>query len=166
MVLVTTNQYDDGEAGHNGNLTQQTQHATATDTRVTAYTYDFRDRQTTTTGEIDFFQKTYYDNLNRKVKVERYDTSEDGNLISRSEFLFDNRGRQYRTLRYGVNPSTGVVGCPLTSNTWYDAGRNRLQSLPAGSKLFTKTTYDGLGRPITTYSGYTPVSPSPLRAGA
>jgi len=160
MVLVTENVYDGGEDGGDGNLTQQTQYADATDTRITSMTYDFRSRLLTTTGEIDFFQKNVYDNLNKKIQVERYDTDEEGNLIARSEFLFDDRGRQYRTIRYGVNPSTGIVGYPLTSNTWYDAGRNRIQSLPAGAKLFTKTEYDSLGRPTATYSSYTPESSS------
>ncbi|WP_437191561.1 glycosyltransferase [Planctomicrobium sp. SH527] len=156
MVLVTANVYDNGNDGDDGNLTQQTQYAAAADTRVTSMTYDFRSRPITTDGEIDYFQKNYYDNLDQQIKVERYDTTENGTLIARSETLFDDRGRQYRTIRHGVNPSTGAVGNALTGNTWYDAAGNSIQSLPAGSKLFTKTTYDSLGRSVVSSSGYTP----------
>lgn len=156
MVLVTAKVYDNGTAGGDGNLTERTLYVNATDMRVTMFTYDFRSRLVTTDGELDYFEKNDYDNLNRKIKVERYDTGAAGPLIARSEALFDDRGRVYRTIRHGVNPSTGVVGQALTSNTWYDAANNTIQSLPEGSKLFTKTIYDGLNRPKTIYSGYTP----------
>jgi len=41
MVKVTANQYDSGNDGDDGNLTQQTQYVTASDTRVTTFTYDW-----------------------------------------------------------------------------------------------------------------------------
>jgi len=55
MVKVTANQYDSGNDGDDGNLTQQTQYVTASDTRVTTFTYDWRNRRTDTDGEIDFY---------------------------------------------------------------------------------------------------------------
>src|SRR5690606_6310404 len=57
MVLVTENEYDGGTAGGDGNLTEQTQHATASDTRVTMFVYDWRNRRVDTDGEIDVFQR-------------------------------------------------------------------------------------------------------------
>jgi hypothetical protein len=61
MVLVTENQYDGGSVGGDGNLTQQTQHVDASTTRVTSFTFDWRNRRTDTDGEVDFYEKVYYD---------------------------------------------------------------------------------------------------------
>lgn len=154
MVVVTEHQYDGGSSGGDGNLTQQTQYVTATETRVTTYAFDWRNRQTDTDGELDFYQKTYYDNLDRVVKTERYDTTASGNLIARSETQFDNRARTYQTIRYAVDPATGTVGNSLVDNTWYDAADNPIKQLPGGTQRFTKTAYDSLGRAATTYVGF------------
>ena len=154
MVVVTGNEYDNDADGGDGNLTEMTQHVDDTTTRVTDMTYDFRNRRVTTDGEVDYFEKSYYDNLDRVVMSERYDTSEEGNLIARSETLFDDRGRVYQSIRYAVDPDTGDVGNSLTDNTWFDAANNVIKSLPSGSQLFTKTEYDSLNRPQTRYTGY------------
>jgi RHS repeat-associated protein len=154
MVLVTESEYDGGSAGGDGNLTRVTQHVDASTTRVTSFTYDWRNRRTDTDGEIDFYEKLYYDNLDRVTKTERYDTTSGGNLIARSETKFDDRGRSYQMIRYGVNPTTGAVGNSLTDNTWYDAAGHVLKSLPAGARRFTKSVYDGLGRRTKQSRGY------------
>jgi len=154
MVLVTENEYDSGNDGDDGNLTKQTAHVDATSTRVTSITYDWRNRRTDTDGEIDYYEKTYYDNLDRTTKNERYDTTANGNLIARSETKYDDRGRVYQTIRHGVDPSTGTVGNSLTDNTWYDAAGNVIKHLPAGAKLFAKTVFDGLGRKTKQYQGF------------
>ncbi len=140
MVLVTQREYDNDADGGDGNLTEQTQHVDGTETRVTSFSYDWRNRRTASDGEVDFYQKNYHDNLGRVTKTERYDTTSGGNLIARSETKYDDRGRVYQTVRYAVDPSTGTVGNSLTDNTWYDAAGNTIKQLPAGSKLFTKTT--------------------------
>ena len=154
MVLITTNVYDGGSAGGDGNLTHQTQQVDASTTRVTTMTYDFRDRQVTTDGEVDDFAKVYYDNLDRVIKFERYDTTSGGNLIGRSVTKFDARDRVYQTIVYAVDPATGTVGNSLTDNFWFDAAGNQIKSFPAGSSLFTKTTYDSLGRQTIQYTAY------------
>ncbi|MEI8381047.1 MAG: RHS repeat-associated core domain-containing protein [Planctomycetota bacterium] len=154
MALVTANEYDGGTDGGDGNLTSVTQQVSATTTRVTSMTYDFRGRRATTDGEVDYFEKTYYNNLNHLVMTERYDTTSAGNLIARNEVRFDDRSRVYQTVRYEVDPSTGTVGNALTDNTWRDAAGNVIKSLPSGSKQFTKTTYDSLGRAKVTCKGY------------
>jgi len=154
MVLVTENEYDSGNDGGDSNLPKQTQHVDASTTRVTTFTFDWRNRRTDTDGEIDFYEKTCLDNLDRVTKTERYDTTAGGNLIARSETKHDDRGRAYRSIRYGVNPSTGAVGNSLTDNTWYDAAGNVIKQLPSGAKLFTKNTYDGLGRRTKQYQGF------------
>ena len=53
-----------------------------------------------------------------------------------------------------MNPATGTVGNTLTDNIWFDAASHAIKSLPSGSKEFTKTTFDSLGRPIVSYKGY------------
>jgi len=145
---------DSGNDGGDGNLTKQNQHVDASTTRETTYTYDWRNRRTDTDREIDFYEKLYYDNQDRVTKTERYDTTAGGNLIARSETKYDDRGRVYQSIRYGVNPSTGAVGNSLTDNTWYDSAGNIIKQLPAGSNLFTKYTYDGLGRRTKQYQGF------------
>ncbi|QDU01709.1 tRNA3(Ser)-specific nuclease WapA precursor [Gimesia chilikensis] len=154
MVQVSGFEYDEGTAGGDNNLTQQTAYAAASDTRITSFTYDWRNRNVDTDGEIDFFQKFYYDNLDRVTKSERYDTTSVGNLIARSETKFDDLGRVYQTVGYGVDPSTGTVGNSLTNNTWYDPAGNAIKQLPSGSDLFTKNSFDSLGRSTAQYIGY------------
>ncbi|MEO8495591.1 MAG: RHS repeat-associated core domain-containing protein, partial [Planctomycetota bacterium] len=154
MVQITGLQYDDGNDGGNSNLTQQTQYVDDSTTRVTSFEYDWRDRRTTIDGEEDLFQKLTYDNLDHVVKTERYDTTASGNLVALSETRFDDRGRLYQSVRFGVDPATGSVGNSLTDNTWFDAAGNPIKQLPAGSSQFTKTAYDSLGRGIAQYQGY------------
>ncbi len=154
MVVVSANQYDGGQPGGNGNLTQQTQHVDASTTRVTEFSYDFRNRRLTTDGEVDYFEKSDYDNLNRVIKTERYDTDENGNLLARSETKYDNLSRVYQEIQYGVDPATGTVGNSLVNNTWYDESGNVIKTQEAGARSWTKTTFDSLNRSIDQYQGY------------
>ena len=62
-------------------------------TRVTTYTDDWRGRRTAVDGEEDFYEKTFYDNLDRVTNVDRHDTASGGNLIARSETKCDDRVR-------------------------------------------------------------------------
>jgi RHS repeat-associated protein len=154
MVLVTEHEYDSGSAGANGNLTKTTQYVDGSTTRVTNFGYDWRDRQISIDGEVDFYQENTFDNLDRVTKVERKNTTSSGNLIARSETFFDDLGRVYQTKRYAVNVSTGSVGNALTDNTWFDEAGNVIKQKPAGSEAFTKSVYDGLGRQTKRYIGY------------
>lgn len=159
MVQITGMVYDDGMSGGDGNLTKNTAYVDASSSRVTSFLYDFRNRRTATNGEVSFYEEVLYDNLNRVIRRDRKNSTAAGNLIAQSETKFDARNRVYRTLRYAVNPSTGLVGDSLSDNTWYDASRNVLCTLPAGSDQFSKNVYDGIARMITSYSGYTPSGP-------
>ena len=96
----------------------------------------------------------YYDNLDRTIKSERYDTTLSGNLVGRSLSMYDDRSRVFQTVRYAVDPSTGSVGNALADNAWFDAAGNVLKSLPSGSNLFTKFAYDGLGRMTAQYQAF------------
>ena len=46
------------------------------------------------------------------------------------------------------------MGNSLTDNTWYDAAGNVIKRQTAGSKQFTKTVFDGLGRQTQEYQGF------------
>ena len=153
MVVVTENQFDGGDVG-DGNMTQLIQWVDGSTSRVTSLIYDWRDRRTDTDGEVDFYEKTYYDNLDRTIENERYDTTSGGNLIGRNEIKYDDRGRTYRTIRYGVDPATGTVGNSLADNIWFDASSRVIKQLPEGAQLFAKDVYDGLGRLTKQYHGY------------
>ena len=154
MVKVQENEYDGGEPGGDGNLTQQTAYASDTDTRVTTFAYDFRNRRISEQGEESYYVEFLYDNLDRVFQTNRRNTDAEGNLIGRIETKYDNQGRVYQSYVYGVNPSTGSVTGSLVSNSWYDPVGNLLKQLPAGSQLFQKSAYDSLNRLTTQYSAY------------
>jgi len=168
MVQLNVNVFDNGEEGGDNNLTQTTQFVddNSANDRVTDFTPDFRNRRVTTDGPMNYFQKNYFDNLSRTIKVEQYDDSESGNLLARSESKFDDRGRVYQTLVYAVNPDTGVVGVALVSNSWFDAAGNTLKSKPAGSNSWSKMVYDAVGRTIVTYFGYSTGTEDYTEAGS
>ena len=154
MVPVSENQYDNNLPGGDSNLTQVKQWVNASVSRTTNGGYDWRDRLTSVDGEIDYFAQGFYDNLNRLTRVDRRNTSAAGNLVALQETKFDDLSRAYQTIRYGVDPSTGTVGNALTDNTWFDQSGNVVKTLPAGSNLWTKTTFDSLNRAIKVYTGY------------
>lgn len=163
MQPVTVNMYDTNAYGsannsRDGLLTKVTSpvDANSGNDRVVEYRYDWRDRQTqtiTTDGTNTFRVEHTYDNLDRiTMSVEKRTGSPDV-LIAKNETEFDDRGRVYRTKRWGVD-NDGDPTNDLMDNTWYDQEANVLKSLPAGSEAFTKTTYDAIGRPAARYVGY------------
>jgi RHS repeat-associated protein len=166
MLIVTEFQFDDGGSSGDNNLTQETQYVDTTTTRLTNYLYDWRNRRTDIDGEVDFYQQVIYDNLDRVIQTDGYDTTASGNLIARSQTQYDDRGRVYQAITYGVDPSTGTVGNALINNNWYDPTGNILENLPAGSNLFTKSVYDGIGRLSVQYAGYATEETSYSDAGS
>ena len=154
MVVVTENGYDNGLAGGDGNLTEQVQWVDGATTRTTQFEYDWRNRLIVTDGEVDYCEQRTYDNLNRVTQVDRYDTTIGGNLIGQQVTAYDDLSRTYQTTGYAVNPGTGDVGNGLVNNIWYDPVGNVAKQFPAGSALWSKTTYDSLNRPTVRYSGY------------
>ena len=108
MVIVTANVYDNGADGGDGNLTQVTQYVDSTTTRVTAMGFDFRDRKIATDGEVDFYEEVYYDNLNRVVETQRYDTTASGNPDPAADLLPRTSTRAAKSTNqsgYGVDPT-------------------------------------------------------------
>jgi RHS repeat-associated protein len=161
MVIVTANQYDGGSAGGDGNLTAVTRYASATDTRVTGFDFDFRDRRTGQTdpdpvsGAATGTHTTWtLDNLDNQVRFQRQATPT-GNLIGQTDSSYDARGRAYQTDIYAVDPATGAVGNALVGNTWFDpAGKVVQQIAPGAGQVFTKTAYNGVHWVTATYTGY------------
>ncbi|MBK9140562.1 MAG: hypothetical protein IPM17_17710 [Verrucomicrobia bacterium] len=112
MVKVEAYVYDAGAAAKNGNLTQVTRWENASTTRVSNYGYDFRNRRTSLTGEVNTKEVYTYDNLDRVTQVDRKNGATDV-LIGRQTTSYDYRDRVYQRLTYAVNLSTGAVGNSL-----------------------------------------------------
>ena len=151
MVIVESYDYDSGKAGGDGNLSKLTQYVDATETRVTTYRYDFRDRRTSTDGEIDFWEGYTLDNLDRVTRVDQRNTNSNGKLIDREDFKYDSRNRSYRKLRYGVDPENGAVRPALSENSWFDSTGNTVKKEDLESRAFRRTVFDALNRGMRTY---------------
>ena len=189
MVLVTEYVYNAAAGcsgcggGGSGQLAATVQHVDETAFRVTEYLYDWRNRQQYVLADADdqgrhTFTRTYFDNLDQPVKTERYhdvagdgvdadsDPNPDDRLIARNEAFLDDRGRTYLTKTYAVDPATGAVGNALAGYTWYDAAGNPIKQQAPGSRAFTKTVYDSLGRAVKQYTGYDLSEPLPVAPGS
>ncbi|HQU42472.1 MAG TPA: hypothetical protein PK867_06650, partial [Pirellulales bacterium] len=155
MAAVTINQYDGGASGGDGNLTLQTKpvDGNSANNRTTAFAFDWRDRQVQITAAQDYYQVSTFDNLNNVIQIDQYSQATN-NLIRRGATNYDNRGRAYQNLVYGVDVGTGAVGNVLTDNTWFDPVGNEIMTLPAGSKAFTKSVFDALNRETIEYVGF------------
>ena len=154
MVLVSSNEYDGGTAGGDGNLTRTLAHVDAATARTTRFEYDWRNRRVATAGEEHAFVRRTLDNLGRVVRTERRVGSDAGRLLAKSETLRNDRGRTYRTLTYPVDPASGAAGTPAADRAWYDAAGNVIKSLPGGAETFSRSVYDGLGRATAEYVGF------------
>lgn len=155
MVKVEAYEYDGNVAGKNGNLTNITQlvDSNSSNDRVTSFAYDWRNRKTSTSGELSSYESYTYDNLDRIPKVEQKNGS-GGNLIGRQETSFDNLGRVFRTKVYAVDPSNGSVGNSLSNDFWYDARGQTMKTKLAGSSKLNKFTYNGMGWLLKQYQTY------------
>ncbi len=157
MTAVALLEYDDGSAGGDGNLTEETLPVddTSGNDRITTYGYDFRDRRETTTqtdGTITWITKATYDNLDRVTASVRYHTSvSNANRITQSRTFYDALGRVYKTETDGCDPATGDVAGTLTGQNWYDLAGNLIKQSQPGNTAFTKTVFDDLNRPTVTY---------------
>lgn len=157
MKAVALLEYDDGADGGDGNLTQETLPVDddSGNDRVTTYAYDFRDRRDTTTqtdGTTTWITKLTYDNLDRVTASVRYHTSvSNANRITQSRTFYDAVGRVYKTETDGCDPATGDVVGTLTGQNWNDLAGNLIKQSQPGNTAFTKTVFDALNRPTTSY---------------
>ncbi|MFN9023555.1 MAG: hypothetical protein ACK5XK_09555, partial [Phycisphaerales bacterium] len=74
-------------------------------------------------------------------------TSVTSGRMALSETFFDERGQNYQSKAWEVNPSTGATGDVITTNRWMNA---RGQEAKVAGEQISKTTYDRLGRSIGT----------------
>jgi RHS repeat-associated protein len=180
MVLISTNEYDDGGVG-NGNLTSVTQYpGGGADPRTTDSFYDWRDRlvatksgATATPASEDLSVNrsltfTVYDNLSRVTGQSVYDgdgvTIVDANgdgvpdapdaalLRSSRTLAYDTQDRVYRTTELQVDQTTGAIGTgTLVTNLFYDRRGNVIMRNAPTSPV-VQQRYDGAGRLIVTYT--------------
>ncbi len=70
-------------------------------------------------------------------------------------YNYDEQGRRYRSTRYSVNPTTGVLDTTssgtIVSNVFYDHRGNQVASVTAGGAM-TKSVFDGAGRMIKAFT--------------
>jgi len=162
MVLVTAQEYDDGQPAGDGNLTKTTLpvDANSANDRITLYGYDYLGRRTTTTatdGTTTWISITAYDNQNRPLQTTTYQNAvADANRISQSHTAYDLIGRAYLQETDGVDPYTGNITNALTGQNWFDLGNNIIKSSQAGSTWFTKTVFDALNRATVSYQACVP----------
>ena len=153
MVITALNVYDYGEAGGDGNLSYTFLYQDEYNIRETYYDYDFRDRRIGMFPPVGAYEVYTLDNQDRVVATERYSPDTEL-LVALSATNYDGQGRTYQTIIYAVDPNTGIGGFRLTSNTWYDPSGNIVKTQNAGTSLFDKTMYDGIGRTTAVYRGY------------
>jgi RHS repeat-associated protein len=177
MVVVSENEYDAGGVG-DGLLTKTTEHpgGSAAD-RVTAMSYDWRDRQVASKSGVETSESTslnrpivyqVYDNLNEVTEADQFDgdglsitTDANGDgvpdqpsssaLRAKSTAAFDELGRAYQEKTFSVDPSSGSVSTnALTTNHWFDARSNEIKTSNPGGEV-DKAVFDGAGRETTSY---------------
>jgi hypothetical protein len=152
MVKVEALEYDGNSAGGEGNRTKRTAWENASDTRVTEFGYDWRNRQTSVKGEAAFYEEYAYDNLGRRTRVDRKDTHGAGTLLAREETQYDPLGRVFQRLRYSV--SGGSAGNSLKEKLWYDPAGNVIKRQPEGTRQFEKFQFDAVGRETKRFRCY------------
>ncbi len=127
---------------------------TTTNDRVTTYHYDARGRRTGLLLPEDVRIEMSYDNLGRVIQAERHDATVSPPALSRrsrSSTAYDSLGRAYVTSVTGVS-DTGATTNTISSYRWFDQSGNLIKAQQGGTgAAFTKLTYDGLGRAVTSF---------------
>jgi RHS repeat-associated protein len=152
VVKISSNIYDLGLVG-NGTVTSSIAYASGTVSYTTTNTYDYRNRLITTLGPDSVLTNITLDNLGRATQTETYangSITPTANLRSRVQLDYDERGQVYRSTSWQVDPVYGIVGNNLVTNRWYNArGLMAKEASPSG--LFSKVSYDGLGRVTSSW---------------
>jgi RHS repeat-associated protein len=158
LIKIAANEYDGGGIG-DGNLTKASRFTSAIVSLDTVFQYDFRDRETGQRGPDLVATKRTLDNLGFPVVTELFaDANSDfvvgaGELRGKTEMKADEKGQIYQMIVHQVDPSTGTIGNHLTTNAWSNArGLRTKAKSPNG--LFTKSSFDGAGRPVATFLSY------------
>ncbi|VTR93557.1 rhs repeat-associated core domain-containing protein : YD repeat protein OS=Isosphaera pallida (strain ATCC 43644 / DSM 9630 / IS1B) GN=Isop_2419 PE=4 SV=1: VCBS: RHS_repeat [Gemmata massiliana] len=174
-VKVAEYEYDGGGVGE-GNLTKVTEiPGGGAANRVTQTWFDWRNRTVAVKSGAEGSESTSvnrpltyydYDNLGEVTKARVYDADavtptvtggvpqplSSGLLRAQTTTNYDELGRAYRADVYSVDISTGSVATnTLYAQTWYDA-RGQVSKTWAPGGTVQKTTYDGAGRAVATYT--------------
>jgi RHS repeat-associated protein len=178
LVMTAEYEYDGGGVG-DGNLTKTTQHpgGLAAD-RVTAMSYDWRDRQVATKAGVEGSESTSlnrpitfaeYDNLGEVVAFEQYDGDglsitadantdgipdrpSSGALRAKAAAAYDELGRVYQEKMFSVDSASGSVSTnALTTTHWFDARGLEIKTIWPGG-LVSKAEFDGAGRNTKAYA--------------
>ncbi len=170
MVMVTQNEYDNGVAGRNGNLTSTWAWVDGSTNRQTQFAYDFRNRQTSVTGEENTYSETTYDNLNRRyhdapaseLGALRTPSTAPKARITYSASWIDGVGRTIASADYGTNGGAAFTRPPtvptrsdtiLVSTTNYNDDGEVFSTLdPQNTE--TRFEYDAAGRQVTQIENY------------
>jgi YD repeat-containing protein len=162
MVLVTTNVYDGGSDGGNGNLTSVVRpvDSNSANNRTESYVYDFRDRlvdESRSDGTNTYLVRLTLDNRGQATLTDAYHTSvASGNLTARSKSFFDARGRDYKDETYSVNPTSGAEENPLIAQRWRDPSGNPIKETFQGIEGFVKRLFDAFEREVKSYTACNP----------
>jgi RHS repeat-associated protein len=170
QVTVAEYFYDSGGTSTsgvgNGNLTLLRQHVndTSGNDRDTIYAYDWRDRLTKTTNELPPNRFVVYDNLDRPVEEALFETT--GSNWTNMTDIDDSARRAerglYKKTEYSqrglvfaqsiaIDPTVAKASMTfLASHRWFDEVGRTVGAWSPNSPG-TKSTFDGLGRPETTY---------------
>jgi RHS repeat-associated protein len=153
MVEISTQEYDHGNAGGNGNLTRQTQHVSDSEDRVTQFEYDWRDRRIVTDGEENTYHSVTYNNQGQALSNESRAGSASALRLAKFETSYDVLGRAFRSMTYAVD-SLGELGNSLVSNTYFDGSGQAIKQSSPGTKAWQKTVFDSLGRATASFTSY------------
>ncbi|MCB1208222.1 MAG: RHS repeat-associated core domain-containing protein [Verrucomicrobiales bacterium] len=157
MKPVLIQEYDNGAAGGDGNLTKETLPVDDLpgNDRISEYEYDFRNRRvlsSTTDDSTIWLRKVTFDNLDRPLQTTLYKTAEtNANRLQRGRIFYDALGRVYKEETDGIDPANGNVVGMLTAQKWFDLAGNLIKEAKAGATSFRKTVFDAVNRQTVTY---------------
>jgi YD repeat-containing protein len=153
MAQISSQEYDNDNAGGNGNLTRTTQHVSDSEERVTQFEYDWRNRRTVVDGEENTYRTFAYNNRGQTLVTESRAGSAAATLLAKSQSLYDILSRSYRRKTYAVD-SSGNEGNALESNTYLDGKGQTIKQSSPGTKASQKVVFDSLGRTTASFTGY------------
>ena len=163
MVVTEILEYDNGNDGGSGYLTERTLRVqdSSTDERVTGYDHDIFGRVLLATNPTAPHAFHKFDNLGRRLATGQFSstasitvgsddpTTETTNRLALSETDYDEMGRVWKTTRHKIDLDDGSDDDTLTTEHWFDSDSQKVKT--DGLSL-TKTLYDRLGRVTHTFT--------------
>ncbi|MDR1818273.1 MAG: hypothetical protein LBR07_08955 [Puniceicoccales bacterium] len=154
MVQTEEFEYDNGNYDGDGLLTKATRFESTAGGVVreieTSFAYDWRRRKIAEKNPLGVTQRFALDNLDRVVTRETRGPDTDATLLAWTDICFDVRGHVFRNLIYSI--TGGNLANAIATDTWFDPAGNIIKQRSAGSRIFTKTTFNGLNLPVKIYT--------------